>query len=387
MTKRSTILGIAALVLLAVAMETPAAWAIPAFARKENLACSSCHTAWGYLNSTGRTFKEAGYLLPDEDGELDFDAQPGNQKISESLVFDKVYPIAARIKGYIFDDSKGSDTKIRPVHEFEVFSAGKFWKKGSWFWELEGEDEESFETAMAGSFTWHESRAANFQFGIGPIFHPDPYNSTQDGGHRLTVGHKIPLNIGNSVNARFRKDAQYIAFYGRQQKVFYLLSYSAGNSNPEGEDPNDILGRVAFDFNPDAMLGAFYFDGERDHGAISLSRVGIDWNFAFDDFYVLGMWMSAEEDFRGAGSNDNDAGYLQAMYVKKKNGRPHIVPLLRYGFTELNNGRDELAALTAQLGVYVTENMKLALEVYNELDQEPGKAKGERFTLLADVAF
>lgn len=385
--KRSTILITAALVLFAVALAAPSAWAIPAFARKNNLVCASCHSAWGYLNSTGRAFKEAGYVLPDEDGEIDFDAQPGNQKISESLIFDKNFPISGRIKGYIIDDKKGSETKIRPIHEFEIFSAGSFWKKGSWFFELEGEDEENFETAMGGSFAWHQSRAANFEFGTGSIFHPDPYNSLADGGHRLTVGHKIPLDVGKSVGARFRKAAQYIAFFGRQSKVFYLLSYSAGNSNPEGEDPNDILGRVAFDIGPDTMIGAFFFDGKRDGGAINLSRIGVDWNFVFNDLHVLGMWMSAEESFAGGASNDNDTGYLQAFYTKKKNGRPHIVPLLRYGFTELNNGQDKLAALTAQFGVYVTENVKFALEYYTQIDQAPGKDKLDRVTLLADLAF
>lgn len=385
--RRTSIFITVAIVLLAIGVSTPSAWAIPAFARKNNLACSSCHSAWGYLNSTGRTYKEAGYVFPDEDGEIDFEAQPGNQKISESLIFDKVYPIAGRIKGYIIDDKEGSDTKIRPIHEFEIFSAGNFWKKGSWFFELEGEDEENFETAMGGSFGWHQSRAANFEFGTGSIFHPDPYNSFADGGHRLTVSHKIPLDVGKSVNARFRKSAQYIAFYGRQNKAFYLLSYSAGNSNPEGEDPNDILGRVAFDINPNAMIGAFYYDGERDHGAVGLTRVGVDWNCTFNDFNLLGMWMSAEEDFVGIGSNDNDSGYLEVFYTHKKDGRPFVVPLLRYGFTELNNGKDEMAALTAQLGFYVTENVKFALEYYSELDQAPGKNKVDRITLLADLAF
>ncbi|MEE8366846.1 MAG: hypothetical protein V3S30_00880, partial [Thermoanaerobaculia bacterium] len=60
---------------------------------------------------------------------------------------------------------------------------------------------------------------------------------------------------------------------------------------------------------------------------------------------------------------------------------------LRYGFTELNNGKDKMAALTAQLGFYVTENVKFALEYYSELDQAPGKNKVDRITLLADLAF
>ncbi|MGB5813980.1 MAG: hypothetical protein WBH75_06280 [Thermoanaerobaculia bacterium] len=394
--RRSTILVVGLLVLGALALSTPSAWAIPAFARKNNLACSSCHSAVPYLNSTGRTFKETGFILPDEDGEIDFDAQPGNQKISNSLIFDKVYPISARIKGYIVDDQEGSDTKIRPIHEIEIFSAGNFWKKGSWFWELEGEDEEDFEIGVGGNFAWHQNRQLNFQLGFGSIFHPDPYNSLQDGGHRLTVSHKIPLDVGKSVDARFRKGAQYLALYGRSKDFFYLLSYSAGNGNPEGENPKDFLGRVAYDFTPDLMVGAFYYGGERDDGFVDLTRWGIDWNLAFSNFYIDGMFMESEEDFANIPVGEefvpipdqkNTAGFLELFYTHRRDGRPFIVPLLRYGFTELNDGADRVAVVTAQLGFYVIENMKLALEVSTETDQVPGEEKLSRFTLLADLAF
>jgi hypothetical protein len=37
--------------------------AIPAFARKYNLACSACHTAWPELNAFGQRFKDRGYQL------------------------------------------------------------------------------------------------------------------------------------------------------------------------------------------------------------------------------------------------------------------------------------------------------------------------------------
>jgi len=375
-------------VLVVVVFATPDALAIPAFARKYNLACSSCHSAVPYLNPTGRTFKEAGYRMPDEDGEIDWDAQP-SQTISQALSFDRTFPIAARIKGYIVDDQSNSETKIRPLHEVEIFSAGSFWKNGSWFFEVEGEDEADFETALAGTFGWHPRRTANFNLGFGSIVHQDPYNSLQDGGHRLTVSHKIPLDVGSSVGARLRNDAQFISFYGRSNQVYYSLSYSSGNGNPEGENPNDVLARVAWDFTPDLMVGGFVFDGRRESsgGDIDLQRVGFDFNLAFDNTYLVGMFMEADED-PGAGlDQSNTAGYVEAFYTWKKDDRPYFVPLLRYDWTELNDGDDKLAAMTAQVGWYFVENMKLAVEYYDEFDVAPGKTKKDRLTLLADLSF
>jgi hypothetical protein len=40
---------------------SPPAWAIPSFARRYGVACSTCHDAWPHLNSTGWSFKMSGY--------------------------------------------------------------------------------------------------------------------------------------------------------------------------------------------------------------------------------------------------------------------------------------------------------------------------------------
>ncbi len=52
-------------------VEAHRSMAIPAFARKYNMACSACHTAWPELNSFGQTFKDNGYqLMNDRDSPI-----------------------------------------------------------------------------------------------------------------------------------------------------------------------------------------------------------------------------------------------------------------------------------------------------------------------------
>jgi cytochrome c5 len=45
---------------------TAAAMAVPAFARKYNVDCTYCHTAWPQLNRTGLIFRYLGYRMPYE---------------------------------------------------------------------------------------------------------------------------------------------------------------------------------------------------------------------------------------------------------------------------------------------------------------------------------
>ncbi len=69
--------------LSAFTLASHAAAAIPAFARKYNLACSACHTAWPELNAFGQAFKDRGYQL-------------GNDRDSPIWVNPSYWPVAIR---------------------------------------------------------------------------------------------------------------------------------------------------------------------------------------------------------------------------------------------------------------------------------------------------
>ena len=63
MTERNLILGCAfGLIAVMFCLESPAQ-AIPAFARKTGLRCTSCHEAWPVLNDFGRAFRDNGYQV------------------------------------------------------------------------------------------------------------------------------------------------------------------------------------------------------------------------------------------------------------------------------------------------------------------------------------
>ncbi len=110
----------------------PPSEAIPAFARKYKVECSACHSAMPYLNAEGRRFKEAGYRIVSEQGEVEDEmASAATEQISDTLAWDKVFPVSARFKGYVYDDVKGEEFKLRPSHEIEIFAAGNYWKEGS----------------------------------------------------------------------------------------------------------------------------------------------------------------------------------------------------------------------------------------------------------------
>lgn len=81
--------------------------AIPAFARKYNTTCKTCHSPFPYLKSYGDEFAGNGFQLKDKDAPRYY-VDTGDEELS--LIRD--LPLAVRLEGYVTynqDDSKQSD--------------------------------------------------------------------------------------------------------------------------------------------------------------------------------------------------------------------------------------------------------------------------------------
>ena len=143
--KTSFFSSFAAILFLASFLWVDTAGAVPAFARKYAINCSSCHTAYPQLNRAGRRFKEAGYRFPgdvDRGGEVTSD-------ISDFLKLDKNFPISAILVSRPYDEKDSSEQKLRALHELELILAGNLGDRWAGCFEMETEDGHGFELEFA----------------------------------------------------------------------------------------------------------------------------------------------------------------------------------------------------------------------------------------------
>ncbi|MCW8812722.1 MAG: hypothetical protein OQK65_04230, partial [Chlorobium sp.] len=71
-------------------------FAIPAFARKYNMSCKTCHSPFPYLKAYGNDFAGNGFQLKDKDAPRYY-VETGDDKLS--LLRD--FPLAVRLEGYV----------------------------------------------------------------------------------------------------------------------------------------------------------------------------------------------------------------------------------------------------------------------------------------------
>ena len=367
--------------------------AIPAFARKTNMACSSCHTAWPALNAFGRQYKEHGYRF----GHLEVP----NKTITKDLKWDESLPVSVMLVSRPYDKKKDGQTKLRALHEVELMIAGPMGEKFSSFFEIEAEDEFTNDLGLdvgipAAVLSYNHNESVNFQFSLASNTFFDPYNSyTAD--RRMTRGTNavIDQSFGGADNdGKLKSARQNISIYGRPMpKFFYGIALSGDAGDAEGVDGNTITARVAFDVMPSLSIGALAVSGTcAANGGNCLvrrkySRSAIDLQSEFSGFMINAVALTAEDDNATATATDkNNAYYVQALYTVKDGARATWAPLLRIDSYEKTDGTEKVNELTFSLNYYLTENIRSMLEFWSK-DSDINANDDDRLTIQLFAAF
>lgn len=390
--------------------------AIPAFARKNDMACSGCHTAWPALNAFGRQYKERGYRVGAQDAP--------KKTISNDLKWDENLPVSVMIVGRPYDKKDSGDTKIRALHEVELMVAGPMGEKFSSFFEIEAEDEYTnslgFDTGIpAAAFTYSHNEAVNLQLSWGSNTWFDPYDN-YSANRRMTRGTNavIDQGFGGADNGGKLKSArQNIAVYGRPiPKLLYGLAMSGNAGDAEGVEGNTVTARVAFDVMPYLTIGAMHVSGSANASSTSAfweidqdstsgtygqnvlilatstperdyTRAAIDVQADVSNFVINAAYVQATDDDSTATADvDNDAYYVQAFYTVKEGSRTTWAPLVRYDSYDKKDGAETINELTLGVNYYFTENVRGMVE-YWDRGGDGGTADDDRLTVQVFAAF
>ena len=367
--------------------------AIPAFARKTNMACSTCHTAWPALNAFGRQYKEHGYRL----GHL----EAPNKTITKDLKWDENLPLSVMLVGRPYDKKKNGKTLIRALHEVELMLAGPMGEKFSAFLEIEAEDENQVTTGIqlgvpASAFSYNRSEALNVQLSWGQNTIFDPYQSyTVHRRMTRSTNSVIGQSFGGADNGgSLATSRQNISLYGRPlANFFYGLSLSGDAKTPEGDDGNTVTVRLAYDVMPSLTIGALSVNGTCAAGVGSCTvnrkytRTGIDLQSEVAGFIFNAVALAAKDDDATATATvKNNAFYVQALYTAKDGLRTTWAPLVRYDSYEKNGGAEKVNELTLGVNYYLTENVRSMIEYWSK-DSDINANDDNRLTLQVFAAF
>lgn len=365
------------------------AGAVPAYARKHELACTQCHSAWPLLNKFGRTFKENGYKL-DREKPTDGNGAGDDVVIDDMLSLGRTIPLSFRLQGRPVEKRNVDDRfRMRVAHEIEFQLTDSVSSDYSYFFNIESEDETGWAVELADLATgWHPRAEANVIGGYASLTFADGYNTFSS--RRLTQDRPTPINTGFQSGHRFRDTSPFVTFYGRAQGLYYSATVGTGRSDVLGADKRDFFLRAAYDLPGGLSIGAFSLIGDTELASSDqvqeFNRAGVDLQLDHRRLTANVLWYQADEQAATTlVSQKNNAWYAQVLYVIPT--RVRLVPLVRFEGVESNDGRDTTNVANVALAAYVRGNINVSVEHMWQTKVPQGRPKADRTSLLFQVGF
>lgn len=353
-------------VLLSTLSPAPAD-ATPAFARKQQLACPVCHTAFPQLNDVGRAFLESGYRMPtDHNG-----VETKGIDLGSGIIVDPLPGLAVRVvsQPLVYGSEGGGDAEFSstPLDEVELLGLGSSGDHWSYMAHVEAGADEGFSAMFMGLAEYRFSSYLNAYAGYTTIFSRDLYNSL-DPERRLDHSTHSALDYAGSTGITLSGESGQVGVNGRVGPVFWLAlatpgasvegmdgmasTGTTGTSGTSGtmaaktpvslvdlSDPLDYAGRIAVDLTHKVNVGALVYSGNT--GDASTVRAGVDFNayVGSSTLQAVGLYDSADAAVMA------ELGWNATVTA----GPAWLVPLARVDLTAVD-GSTEFAP-TAGLGV------------------------------------
>ncbi len=269
---------LALVVLLILAAD---AMAIPAFARRYRISCTTCHAPFPKLKPYGDDFAGSGFILPEEERERDY-VTAGD----DLLWLNKTFPIAARFEAYGLqqEGNEEAETDLQVPWGMKLLSGGTLYKNIGYyfyFYMSEGGKVAGIEDAYVHFDNVFQT---NLDIMVGQLQTSDPLMKRE---LRLTYEDYMiyKTRVGRSVT-NLAYDRGVMLVYGVEKTgtdIIGMVVNGNGRAEAGGDHAfdNDSFKNFGVRINQGigdvASLGVYYYNGREE------SNLGIE-----NEFYYVG---------------------------------------------------------------------------------------------------
>ena len=371
---KKTILWLLALVLAVVCvLETSKA--IPAFARKYNMSCTTCHSPFPRLKPYANDFAGNGFQLEGQEPSRYF-VDTGDDMLD--LLRD--IPIAVRLEGYgrYTYESEGK-TDFQTPYVVKLLSGGNVTKDISYyFYFFFGERGEV--AGLEDAFLYFNNlfgSELDLQFGQFQV--SDPLFKRE---LRLTFeDYQIYRATPGQSSASLTYDRGMIFTYGLPTGTDLTLELLNGNgigpadaSRAFDNDANkNFMGRVSQDIGSNFRVGAFgYYGKEEQADARNFTRAfGPDVSVSFDQFEVnaQAVWRFDDNPFfvSTTGRQETRGGFGEVV-ITPEGDKSRVYGVLLYNIVRSDLSSLEYQSIAGHIGYLLRRNIRLTAEYSYHID-------------------
>ncbi len=279
--------------------------AIPAFARKYNMTCKTCHSPFPHLKDFGDEFAGNGFVLPDQDAPRYF-IDTGDEELS--LIRD--IPVAMRLEAYVtYNTANAEQAEFAAPYLLKFLSGGSLAKDFAYYFYFFFDERGEVAGIEDAFIMFNNLLGSELDVYIGQFQISDPLFKRE---LRLTLDdYQIyRLKVGQS-NVNLTYDRGIMLTYGLEtgtDLTFEVLNGSGiGKISPAKLFDNDqyknFLGRISQSIGDHFRIGAFGFLGKEE-----VSEV------------VNETWMAGPDASVSAGPFE-----INLQYIERRDKNPHFL--------------------------------------------------------------
>jgi hypothetical protein len=238
--------------------------AIPAFARKYNMTCKTCHSPFPVLKEYGDEFAGNGFQLKDKDAPRYY-VDTGDEELT--LIRD--FPLAVRLEGFVtYNRGNTEQSDFQTPASFKILTGGAITKDVAYYayYILENGEVGKIEDAW---FMLNNLFGSELDFTIGQFQVCDPLFKRE---LRLTRDDYSIYKVrpGNSI-VDLTYDRGIMMNYGFDSGTDLVLEVINGNGIGEGFDDDkykNFFGRISQDAGENFRIGAMGYWGNEERNEL-----------------------------------------------------------------------------------------------------------------------
>lgn len=360
--------------------------AIPAFARKYNMSCKTCHSPFPYLKAYGNDFAGNGFQLKDKDAPRYY-TDTGDEYLS--LIRD--LPLAIRLEGYVtYNEGNAEQSDFTTPIIFKLLSGGAITKDVAYYvyYIIESGEPGKIEDAW---LMFNNLFSTELDFTIGQFQVSDALFKRE---LRLTKDDYYIYKVKPGYsNVDLTYDRGIMFSYGLDTGTDFTLEVVNGNGIgeifPTGDFDNDKyknpFGRISQDINENFRIGAMGYLGTEEQESPSDSGYN-----GINDIWMVGgdatiNFEPLELNLQYVFRNDNNPYfyYNNDVKIETQGGfaelifRPNGDESDWYGVALFNwidsyESTVDLTQLSFQCGYLLRRNIRLVAEYTQDLTNEYG---------------
>ena len=356
--------------------------AIPAFARRYRISCTTCHAPFPKLKAYGDEFAGNGFVIPEDEKERDYVSAGDNL-----LWLNRDFPVAVRFDAFgVYEDDGEADNDLRTPWGVKILSGGTVYKNIGYYFYFYFSERGEVAGVEDAYVHFNDVFGSTLDVMVGQFQTSDPLMKrelrmtyedyeiykTRVGEARANLAYDRGVMLPFSID-RSKTDVVFMVVNGNGLE-------EAGDDRKFDEDKYKNFGfRVSQAIGERLSLGGFAYYGKEEqcHASDELFYLGPDANLALGPVEFTGQYLYRKDtnpEFERTGPYSDweveTNGMIAELVYSPQLDRSRYYFTLLYNM--IDSDMDDLDYQTASLsGTYLlARNLRLAAEYTRDIEAE-----------------